>query len=256
MSMNEKERKELKTIGFSLPERGSIFDYSSFIKNLDYFEMLNSIVDWTLENHLHITNENIQEYFYQRDIENTKNESNIDGLIHSITFFLMKMLANHNAKIISLKLIPSTINYYVRGDNCYYSFIDQNKCLIENLRHLEVDTGFCNDLFLISLSKISDNLKYLHASTDNIRITKSQSNIRSQATTAALKYLISSQQNLESLKLSESLIINWCWGFGNKEEENKILHFINNTQFPKLSKIIIKGLCPNNIRKWAESYND
>lgn len=167
MSMNEKERKELSMAGFNLPRRGrfgSIFDYASFIKELDYFEMFNSIIDWILENHLHITNENIrQEYFYQRNIRNIKNDfdgNNIDGLIHLITFSLMNMFKNHNTQINYLKLIPYNINHYIRDDNCYLLFVDQNyfKYLIENLKYLEVDTDFCDYLFLISLSKICNNL--------------------------------------------------------------------------------------------------
>lgn len=163
MSMNEKERKELSMAGFNLPRRGrsgSIFDYASFIKELDYFEMFNSIIDWILENHLHITNENIrQEYFYQRNIRNIKNDfdgNNIDRLIHLI----MNMFKNHNTQINYLKLIPYNINHYIRDDNCYLLFVDQNyfKCLVENLKYLEVDTDFCDYSFLISLSKICNNL--------------------------------------------------------------------------------------------------
>jgi hypothetical protein len=167
MSMNDDERKELSMAGFNLPRRGgfgSIFDYASFIKELDYFEMFNSIIDWILEKHLHITNENIrQEYFYQRNIKNINNDfdgNNIDGLIHLITFSLMNMFKNHNTQIIYLKLIPFNINHYMRDDNCYLLFVDQNyfKCLIENLRRLEIDTDFCDYLFLISISKICNNL--------------------------------------------------------------------------------------------------
>ena len=140
---------------------------------------------------------------------------------------------------------------------------------------------------------------------DNIRITQNKNNIKSQAT--ILDSLISSQQNLESLKLSgytwyytlnqsiltqinslkilelneiefksqqqnkncildiiklcinlESLIINWCWGLGGGGSGGNyrtIQNFINNSQFPKLSKVIIKGLCPSALRKWAEAYN-
>ncbi|CAB4390310.1 unnamed protein product [Rhizophagus irregularis] len=314
MSMNEKERKELSMAGFNLPRRGrsgSIFDYASFIKELDYFEMFNSIIDWILENHLHITNENIrQEYFYQRNIRNIKNDfdgNNIDRLIHLI----MNMFKNHNTQINYLKLIPYNINHYIRDDNCYLLFVDQNyfKCLVENLKYLEVDTDFCDYSFLISLSKICNNLKYLHSFRDNVRITKmTQYYIKSQAT--ILNSLISSQQNLESLKLSgytwystlmdqsiltqinslkilefneidfksqqqqqkidctldtinlctnlELLIISWCWGLGEGGcggNYRNIQNFVNNSQFPKLSKVTIKGLCPTALRKWAETYN-
>ena len=159
MSMNEKERKELSMTGFNLPERGkfgSIFDYPSFIKDLDYFEMLNSVIDWIFENHLHITNEGMRQE--RRNIKHDNN--NIDGLIHLITFSLMKMFKNRNVQIVNLKLIPYNVTDYIKDDNCYLLFVEQNyfKCLIENLIYLEIDTDFCNYLFLISLSKLCNNL--------------------------------------------------------------------------------------------------
>jgi hypothetical protein len=56
----------------------------------------------------------------------------------------------------------------------------------------------------------------------------------------------------------ESLIISWCWGLGeggSGGNYRNIQNFINHSQFPKLSKVIIKGLCPTALRKWAKTYN-
>ncbi|CAG8575897.1 14516_t:CDS:2 [Acaulospora colombiana] len=190
----------------------SIFDYASYIKHLDYYPMVMSVVDWL--NEVYFANQETRtlEADYSKAgmkkrtmAEKQKSKHAIEKPKINTTVFLLMlalftMFKNHGAKLTSLRVM--TYSNGCKYDEDCYTLLGKSQFLplVSPIRSLEVNTDYCKTSFLTALAGVCTNLDFLHVQKEDV-VGKNTYSI-SETQTTALKYIIASQQSLKSLKLT------------------------------------------------------